>query len=236
MGMKIGEIVVGGMVLGGLILALGGKKSSSASSGNRLDDIARQAAEKARRDADAATAASNAADAAKKAQDAARAAQIAQAAAQASGSPEANKAADDAANHAERGTKVASVDPADRDRLALAFQDDVYAHGAKYDRSALRVLQSALGVAPDGDYGPITQGALTAGGYGNAVLTAAVKDLSDKGKAYDRDLMKLAQFGLKLNPDGFYGPNTRAAFIAGGAPDSIPQPYFPGPKGSKRGK
>lgn len=57
-------------------------------------------------------------------------------------------------------------------------------------------------------------------------VDAVVKDLETNGANYNRVLMAAAQKLIGVESDGLYGPKTRAALIANGAPETIPQPYF----------
>lgn len=62
------------------------------------------------------------------------------------------------------------------------------------------------------------------------LLTRVSNDLLAQGSKYNKEQMKALQKTLKLSADGLYGPKTRAAMIAAGAPSTIPPPYY----GAKR--
>lgn len=79
---------------------------------------------------------------------------------------------------------------------------------------------------PSGGSGP-TSPALSPEDANTAVRTlaeAVARSIEARGNAYEKEIVRAFQRAAKLNPDGIYGPNTRAALIAAGiAPSRIPE-------------
>lgn len=119
-------------------------------------------------------------------------------------------------------------EPAQR-ALAEALAKSIEAKGAAYERELARGFQRAVGLNPDGIYGPKTRAALIANGIAASRLPEKLevsrgqlaelvtRNLALAGPAKaDKGLLSRFQQAAGLNPDGLYGPKTKAALIASG--------------------
>ena len=120
-------------------------------------------------------------------------------------------------------------DPALVDALAARLAADLRARKYDHSRQLVRDFQSAVGLKPDGIYGPLTASALksrvpgapsamflprkpkTPSGRSLLDVSADVtRDLLEHGREYSRSLLQEFQRGAGLADDGIYGPLTAA--------------------------
>lgn len=145
------------------------------------------------------------------------------------------------------GTVVGPPNVTKAEELAPVLLADLLEKGAAYDRELLRAFQAAAGILVDGLYGPESKATLErytqqsappaifggapsskpAGAVGPPNVSKAQElapvvaaDIAEKGKSYDRELVRAFQAAAGLAVDGDYGPRTRGALVFFGLPNA----------------